>query len=352
MGKSKKLTPTQLHKLVLTEIKGSRRAGSKKNSLASILFEQDEDQPEDSEKEGSGKIGDAPKGTAINKKTNVVDMDAVEIANQLLSGDDDSPIVKAAAVGKPWIEFTGAAGKKWIEDLGPEVFIDRFNTLKSKVPATGLPKKVMPFLPGPDDASGTFEELEDALTPGGKMNIDFMEEGALVRGLQFLAEKTAPPEPNEFTGYDPSLEKGKAADFLTGGLEDGNPDDDKVTVNQGGSVVASDAIPTQSNILVYKSVGMAVNGTAGGDMDAWASTENEILDGHHRWAATMLNKPDEPLGLAGSVDLGVTGDKKEMLRYLTALGNALGNETKTESRVRRSKDGLIMERWNKLAGLI
>ena len=349
LGKSKKLTPTQLHKLVLTEIKKSRHDSSKKGSLASILFEQDEEAKEGDE-EGDAKFTGEYKGDPVDKKTNVRDVDPVEIANQLLSGDDDSPIVQSSK-GK-WFEYDGAAAKTWIENLGPDVFVARLKVLASKVPASGIPKSKMPFLPGPEDASGTYDEVEDALTPGGKMNIDFMEEGAILKGLQYLVEKTPPPAPNQFQGYDPDLDKGQAAEFLTGGLNDGNDTDDVVTITKGGNVNASDAIPTQSNILIYKSMGFAVDGMAGGDLDAWASTENEILDGHHRWAATMLNDPTADMGTAGQVDLGATGDKQEMLMYLTALGNALGNATKTESRVRHSKDDLIMERWNKLAGLI
>jgi len=340
----KKMDLKGIVRRVLREDLLKERVVNRAPKLSRILFEKDE------EKEAAGKVGDTPKGTAVDKTTNVRDVDAVEIANQLLSGDDDSPIVKAAAVGKPWIEFTGAAGKAWIEKVGPDVFVSRLNALAAKVPTSGIPKSKMPFLPGPDDAQGTFSDVEDALTPGGKMNIDMMEEAAIAKGLRYLIEKQAPPKPNKFKGHDPSLEKGAAADFLTGGLKDGNDTDDVVTITKGGSIKAAAAIPTQSNILIYKSLGMAVNGMAGGDLDAWAGTGGEILDGHHRWAATMLNDPDADMGTAGQVDLDATGDPKEMLMYLTALGNALGNATKTESRTRKSNN-ILLERWNKLAGL-
>jgi hypothetical protein len=85
-------------------------------------------------------------------------------------------------------------------------------------------------------------------------------------------------------------------------------------------------------------------------MKAWAGTGGEILDGHHRWAATMLNDPSAPLGTAGQVDLGALDDPHDVLKYLTAIGNALGNKTKTESYTRRN-DNVLLERWNKLAGL-
>ena len=330
--KAKRIGAKELRSLILKETKKARGP----RGLAYYLFEQDENEGQKSK----GELGDAPRGDAVDQKTNLKDVDPIEIANQLLSGDDSAPVIKAS---DGW--FNGQKAKAWIENLGPEVFIKRLKFLASKIPDSGLPKSMMPFLPGPGDAKGSFEELEDALKPGGKMNIDFMKEG---RSL--LAEKTPPPSPNEFTGYDPELKKGKAAAFLTGGLKDGNPTDDDTTVEKGGDLGTSEAIPTQSNILIVKTLGFAIGGMKGGPLNAWASTDNEILDGHHRWAGTMLNDPDARMGTAGKVDLGVTGDKKEMLKYLTALGNALGNETKTE--IKKSNDQLVMERWQKLSGLL
>ena len=338
--KNSKINTGQLRKMIFEELK--------------LIKEQDKDAaPEeaaDKDSEDLGQFTGEYKGDPVDKTTNVKDVDPVEIANQLLSGDDDSPIVQSSQGN--WFEYNGAAAKAWIEKVGPDVFVSRLKVLASKVPASGIPKSKMPFLPGPEDASGTYEEVEDALTPGGKMNIDFMEEGAIQKGLQYLTEKSPPPKPNQFQGYDPDLDKGQAADFLTQGLKDGNDDDDKVSLTKGGKVNASDAIPTQSNILIYKSMGFAVDGMSGGDLGAWASTDDEILDGHHRWAATMLNAPDADISTAGKVDLNATGDKQEMLMYLTALGNALGNPTKTESRAGRSKDDLIVERWKRLAGIL
>jgi hypothetical protein len=328
--------------------------------LSQILFEQEE---EKEEKEASGKIGDAPKGSKVDASTNVTKVDPIEIVNQLLSGDDSMPVVVASQHGgKDYITFTGAEGKAWAEKMGPEVVVARIKNLASKVPSTGLPKDVMPFLPGPADAKGTPAEVEDALTPGGDYNIDVKDpfKEAWQRGAIYLMEqeeeakeeekstgkKGTPPAPNTFVGMDAP----GAKEFMTAGLEDGEPGDDKITIKIGGSVVADKAIPTQSNILIYKSLGMAVNGTKGGDMKAWAGTGGEILDGHHRWAATMLNDPSAELGTAGQVDLGALGDPHDVLKYLTAIGNALGNKTKTESRTRKSNN-VLLERWNKLAGL-
>ena len=339
---------------VLSESSTKESAVNRAPKLSRILFEQDE------EKEASGKLGDKPKGTAVDKTTNVKVVDPIEIVNQLLSGDDNMPMVQAAqSSGKDYISFTGAEGKAWVEKLGPEVVVARIKGLAKKIPKTGLPKSVMPFLPGPEDAKGKVADVEDALTPGGDYNIDVKDpfKEAWQRGARYLMEeeeqekakggKTGKaPAPNTFVGMDAP----GAKEFMTAGLEDGDPGDDKITIKIGGSLVADKAKPTQSNILIYKSLGMAVNGLEGGDLDAWAGTGGEILDGHHRWAATMLNNPAAPMGTAGQVDLGALSDPHDVLKYLTAIGNALGNKTKTESTSRKS-DNVLLERWNKLAGL-
>ena len=191
-----------------------------------------------------------------------------------------------------------------------------FTTLKD--PKTGvkfmqeLLKKDMPFLPGPEDAVGSVEDVEDALSPGGKMNVD-------------LFEKVDPPKPNTFLGLDNPESK----EFMTGGLNDGIPNDDNIKIELGGGIVASKAIPTQSNILIAKGLGMAVTGLSGGDLGAYGGLNGEILDGHHRWSSTMLNDPTATIGTIARIDLDALG-RKETLRYLTAIGNALGNKTKVK----------------------
>ena len=343
---SKKLTASDLRNLILKE-------------ASHVLHEAEE------ETDTSGQFTGEYKGDAVDMTTNVKDVDPVEMANQLLSGDDNAPLV--ASTQGHWFATTGVQAKEWIENIGPDVFVSRLKALAKKVPATGLPKSVMPFLPGPDDAKGEFSQVEDALSPGGEFNVDTHEESgddteekneSLVRGAEYLLfEKSPPPAPNTFLSLDDA-----GSEFMTGGLEDGDPADDKITVTKGGSLPAADAKPTQSNILIYKGLGMAMAGNdpgkwiVGGDLDAWAGVNGEILDGHHRWAATMFNDPSASMGLAGQVDLqGLGGgNEQEVLKYLTAIGNALGNKTKMpkkESR-RRAGEDVILERWNKLAGLL
>jgi hypothetical protein len=66
---------------------------------------------------------------------------------------------------------------------------------------------------------------------------------------------------------------------------------------------------------------MAIGGMAGGNLDAIISQDNHILDGHHRWAATMFAKPSAKVG-------GVQVQKKigDLIPVLRSVGDALGNE--------------------------
>lgn len=243
---------------------------------------------------------------------------------QLKSGDPNAPIFKAMEKPDP------AKAKEWIEKIGDETFKERVKAVANKIPETGLAKKDMPFLPGPEDAKGDPKDVEDALTPGGKYNVDFKE-------------AVEPPAPNELgdVATDP-----KAKDFMTSGNKDGKAEDDKATIKVPAELPAAKAIPTQTNILFPKALSMAINGVEGGDLKAWVSTKGEILDGHHRWAATMLNNPSANLGAVGAVDMDAMGGKEKALKYLTAVGNALGNQTKVKENIQEIK------RWQKLAGII
>jgi len=108
--------------------------------------------------------------------------------------------------------------------------------------------------------------------------------------------------------------------FLTKGHKDGNSKDDVVKTSPA-NIAASQLMPTQSEIFMGKVIGMAIGGVAGGDLKAVISKDNYILDGHHRWAATMLANPTAKVG-GLKADLGI-GDLVPVLR---ALGDALGNE--------------------------
>jgi len=112
--------------------------------------------------------------------------------------------------------------------------------------------------------------------------------------------------------------------FMKKGEMDGNPSDD-IVKTKPKSWTARKLQPSQSAIYLGKTLGMAVGGVKGGDLGAMVSKDKRILDGHHRWAATMLAEPDAKItGI--EADLGI-GDLVPVLR---ALGDAIGNTRRGE----------------------
>ena len=272
--------------------------------------------PEAQPEQSQMKITDQTSFKAFDKKPEL----AAKMMNELLQGGDLFKQLQQAqmktkddgSVKPQWFQTKSPEIlKQWVKDIGGvKVFAERAAAIGAKIPASGLPKSKMPFLPGPPDATGVVADVEDALTPGGKYNIDMME-------------KMEPPAVNTFVGMGAP----GAEEFMKAGLKDGIPEDDSIRIELGGGFAAAKGIPTQTNILLPKGLGMAVKGIVGGDLDAYASLKGEILDGHHRWAATMLNNPGANIGTVARIDSDTLGTE-ETLRYLTAIGNALGNKAK------------------------
>jgi hypothetical protein len=74
-------------------------------------------------------------------------------------------------------------------------------------------------------------------------------------------------------------------------VEDGDGQKDKVSVSKV-SVGASKLKPSQTTMVLDKSLGMAIGmlatGKIGGDLGAIISSDGYIMDGHHRWSAAVL----------------------------------------------------------------
>jgi hypothetical protein len=336
-----KMNKSKLRNFILevaSEPSRKRRSAAKKNkSIGTKAFRE-------STKKAMALISEAtdtePKGTKFTKKSNFVDFDDAtidELFAQIKTKDLEQPIFQAQKFKDDEGETQNpdpAATASWLESTGEDVVRERIKAVAAKIPSTGIPKSEMPFLPGPSDAAGSVEDVIDALTPGGKLNVGFgeskkptdtliMERWSRLAGMN----EVAPPAANALApGSD------AAEEYLASGHPDNDgkpPGNDDASPKKGVSIPAADAIPTQSNILIPKALGMAVNGVSGGDLGAYFSANNEILDGHHRWAATMLNDPTANIGGFASIDLEAMGGTKTALKHLTALGNALGNETKT-----------------------
>lgn len=88
------------------------------------------------------------------------------------------------------------------------------------------------------------------------------------------------------------VDKTVAEHLSVSGLDDGNPDDDKVPVHRVSGLAAGSLKPSQTTIKVWAvvdmAIGMLMRGQVGGNLGALISSDGHILDGHHRWVATIL----------------------------------------------------------------
>lgn len=314
---------------------------------------------------------------AVDTGTNIADLDTADAYKQLTSGDENAPLIKAMMSATGWAAgaIKGAGGaqgiKDWAEDVGEGDLSGRISKVGSALPSSGLSKVNMPALEG-DDA----EAVKDALSPGGRFNVDLEADYAggeesvdswmkslpdedqkklaageepEVKEESYLREDKFPaPGTIKGGGADPV---GQALAFLVKGKHDGNDSDDNIEVKVGGSIANSKMIPTQSNILAAKSLLFAfLQGTGNSDLSdmggAFVTSAGEILDGHHRWSGAFIGTGG---GLSHSNVHIVTGNKDELLPALTAIGNAIGNQQKES---RRNEGDLIMERWKHLAGIL
>jgi len=124
--------------------------------------------------------------------------------------------------------------------------------------------------------------------------------------LRFLLEDADPAKidpklfPTKLSDVDPTLAKGLASK----GQEDKKEEDDTApTGNVSRPATAMKA--SQTTMDFGKFVGMAIqmmgkmgsfSGGAGGDLGAIVSSDGHIMDGHHRWAATLMVDPSAKVG--------------------------------------------------------
>jgi hypothetical protein len=391
MSDMKKLTVKELRNLIMEE---TRRVSSSqhKKPLATFLFEQDEEAA--AVPEGLPAEFQDPQMTSFAGKDNLKDIDATEIVAQLASGNPDAPVFAAiASFHNP--QFTPGIPKAdtpegveaiaaWVLEKGPSFLRDNIVNVQGKLPAGGKPKDQMPALE-PSDV----DHVKDALAPGGALNIDLADpladgeedvevwhaaqmkkdevtEEAYDRlAVRLLEDKYPQKHKSGMPGAPVKGEnekvnvqdiKGLALSFLVKGLKDETEPDDSIEVKENEPIDVAAMIPTQSNVLVGKSLAFALGGGFDGqELGAYLTGGDEILDGHHRWSGTMIVDP-------GAKIKGhkVMAPASDIIPVLTSLGNALGrqqkgmdHEAKNES-VRSAKvsDNLIMERWRSLAGLL
>jgi hypothetical protein len=134
---------------------------------------------------------------------------------------------------------------------------------------------------------------------------------------EFLNEaiKTKEIDPSRFP--DPGVKNDRA--FFIKGKLDGNLTDDVVNTKKVG-IPAKSLKPSQNEVFLGKTLDLAIRKFVGGDLGSMVSKDNRIVDGHHRWAATVITDPNMKL-ICNVVDLSI-GDLIPVLRQ---AGDVLGN---------------------------
>jgi hypothetical protein len=125
---------------------------------------------------------------------------------------------------------------------------------------------------------------------------------------------------SKMDGVDPSVAK-----LITeSGLEDGDRGDDVISVGRK-QWPASALKPSQTSMVLDKALQMALHmlrsGKVGGDLGAIVSSDGHILDGHHRWAATILASGSK--GKVGGYGAALPG--KELLKVLNIISKGAFN---------------------------
>ena len=134
--------------------------------------------------------------------------------------------------------------------------------------------------------------------------IEVKKESAFVKAM--LGEEAAPGKldfekiPLKLRDTHPAVGGQKGAQALAqAGLDDGKDDDD--VISGGGATVAVSALkPSQTSMDINKATAFAIAAILkndpfptgpGGDLSAIISSDNHIMDGHHRWIASGMVDP-------------------------------------------------------------
>ena len=325
--------------------------------------------------------------TIPDKSADINDMDA-DAVWEIMTGDDTEEaqalldrIGSATGWGSGALKKAGITGET-LKDKAEEVFKDkatfagRVSGMVSKLDAAeGFAKPEMPALEG-----GDADALQDAFDEKGEYNVDIGSGfgGGTADFAAFAAEKMGDdPEKKEESSWhtgDVLLERwGRLAGFVhpqpineveadkrfpfpgPGKVMPGAPnlgadgaidlgavdgaaelflkkgkgnDGDDIAISQNQPMKNGDMKPTQTNVKAAKSMLFAL-ANIGQDMEgAFASSEGEIIDGHHRWSGQWLRTGGDAQ-MTGVHIIDKAGmSTKEFLTMLTVVGNAMGRPTK------------------------
>ena len=140
---------------------------------------------------------------------------------------------------------------------------------------------------------------------------------------QYIVEEL-PTKEIKISEFPNPLSARLKAIFQKKGEMDGSQGDD-IVKTKAKTWKSSKLKPSQSAIYLGKSLGMVVGGVKGGDLGSIVSSDRHIIDGHHRWAATMLADPTAKItGIEANLGIG------DLVPVLRALGDSIGNTRRGE----------------------
>ena len=115
----------------------------------------------------------------------------------------------------------------------------------------------------------------------------------------------------------------EAEKIFTGGLKDGDPNDDMVKIKvSSGIAPCKDLFPTQQEVILTNALEVALRIQLGklplgGNIGAIISEDNHLMDGHHRWAGSWLSGGGDVM--IGGVWVGMPA--KQLVPVLAAVGD-------------------------------
>lgn len=127
--------------------------------------------------------------------------------------------------------------------------------------------------------------------------------------------------PTELDKVDPDVAKV----IVKSGEMDKNKNDDKISVSSK-TWPAADLKPSQTTMRIDNTVGMAISMLAGKmdtNLGCIVSSDNHIMDGHHRWSAAILVDPETSVSGYGAELPG-----KELVGVLNVLTKGVFNKKK------------------------
>jgi len=159
-----------------------------------------------------------------------------------------------------------------------------------------------------------------------------------------------------FKGKLSTVDTATAKAAVSAGKKDGSEQDDKKIVSKikkDFSTAASNLKPGQTEVIAEKAasiaIGMLNSGKVGGPLGAIISGDMHIMDGHHRWAATVLVNPGATVS---GLKIDIPGEALVgILNVYTkgALGRTSGNPGKgnikefTKEKIATVLDGFMQK---------